>query len=923
MSSSTSGKDLDDSPAEKAEQHEGYTLRDLRRLVRAMLPRYGRLLSREERAALCSFEQLSLRSQQLYARLLSRKWPQWVSLDGLGARYRELGEEEARQAAAELAAPPLAEAGGLTRQRAAQECEGAELGGSARGAESLQAILERLEEDNAAASATREESPLAPWLLDTATETAATLLRRPLDERASPAKENYGTLLLGALPAPELRRLGRGLGVADVGSGSGRRGAKSRLLARLCDAARQQHVLQLGPKPGRTACTTEARLIEQALRCGRWVCAAPTPGRSALAALGELFRLETSGVADSSYVVFSTRWPEFGFQPENAAPPLFMTRSALDTFLAARSLVAGLEGLQEHERPSLERASTEAATAEAELRKALVAVGHDGFEAAKFRDPFRRRFTAAWCYAEALHHAVMSSPAVGDDESLRATKVRQLRLLLSCRLCTSRRGRWYAELAKEVSRSEGAAAALEVAAEGLAEGEAAPVTARVAVDLTCELASSQEAADTESPEMSFGELPMLARDARWDLARRCRALANRAAGGCRGRGGRASCAWQKLLRDTKAARQKAEGGDDGGRWLPRLVLRLIEEEEKAAGAVRSVSAATLGLPQVGPAPEASGGKVTGGRRRMFDGFHLEELTVEELALQFYFSKEGGNFCCGIHCEGSLLRDLFGILLFHQLFNGSVPGAFASAFQDAPLDLGTEAFYPCRAASLENRLRELASMSGSTLAQEVRSCFAALHGTRIRGVRWERYEGPSGVFVHGASHASVSTASTEDDATKACASGDTDEQSTRPDSTASQMGRRVLWTQRSTVKEVPPTDRDLGAAAGAIGGRAVATALRLLCEDYNSAGLPDLLLWSWQGGSAPRARFSEVKSERDSLSRRQRLWLTTLRNAGVEAEVCHLRDGPVQEGSTGKRSAGGAQRGVARRQRGSEGSSEGF
>lgn len=88
----------------------------------------------------CCFEQrtLSLSAQQLYARLLSRKWPQWVSCDGLGSRrgvhiivnwydwygvisisagrcrishksccqrYRELGEEEAKVAAAELVNP--------------------------------------------------------------------------------------------------------------------------------------------------------------------------------------------------------------------------------------------------------------------------------------------------------------------------------------------------------------------------------------------------------------------------------------------------------------------------------------------------------------------------------------------------------------------------------------------------------------------------------------------------------------------------------------------------------------------------------------------------------------------------------------------------------------------------------------------------
>lgn len=38
------------------------------------------------------------------------------------------------------------------------------------------------------------------------------------------------------------------------------------------------------------------------------------------------------------------------------------------------------------------------------------------------------------------------------------------------------------------------------------------------------------------------------------------------------------------------------------------------------------------------------------------GFRLEELTVEELAMQHYL---GNGFQCGIHCEGAVLRDLPG------------------------------------------------------------------------------------------------------------------------------------------------------------------------------------------------------------------------------------------------------------------------
>ncbi|CAE7183169.1 PAFAH2, partial [Symbiodinium necroappetens] len=119
-----------------------------------------------------------------------------------------------------------------------------------------------------------------------------------------------------------------------------------------------------------------------------------------------------------------------------------------------------------------------------------------------------------------------------------------------------------------------------------------------------------------------------------------------------------------------------EGGDDCGKWLPKLVSRLIAEENAATGHVQILCAARIGLPQVAP---PANGKGTG-QRRMFDGFHLEELTVEQLAMQHYFSSEGGAFQCGIHCEGSILRDLFGILMFDELFDCSVADAFVSSFQ---------------------------------------------------------------------------------------------------------------------------------------------------------------------------------------------------------------------------------------------------
>ncbi|CAJ1409537.1 unnamed protein product [Effrenium voratum] len=753
------------------------------RVLDRALPRYGQLLTPKEVAALRNFTRLSLPARQLLARLLTRKWPQWVPMDNLGARYRELGVAEAQAAAAELAG---------TSVRSEVPGEGSD----------WSRYLAELPAD--------QEDP-SPWLLDTASETAASLLQTPLPTK----EENLGRLLLQALPAAELRRMGRGLGMGNS-KGGGQRGAKGKLLAQVCEAARQQR-----PLIAESTENSEAHLVSEALTLGRRLCLAPCPGRAALGVLSELFRLESCGAPEVSYVLFTTRWPDFPFK--EPAPPLFQDRSSLDAFLDARALVAGLQDFQ---RPTLASAEEDAQRAEERLQKALALEGN-AFEAAKFQDPFRRRFTAAWCYAEALHHAVLGSPAVGAHQALQLAKIRRLRLLLSCRLSPSKRGRWYAELAKELSRREGPRAALALSAAGLLEG--AP-QAPAPVDLTSDGASQEDC-----------RLEALPRDARWDLARRCRALAKK----CDGLGPR----WRRALD------QVADGG-----WLPELVVRLIEEEESAAGPIRNLSAGKLALPQVGA-----------GHRRMFDGFLLEELTVEELAMQHYFSQEGGGFQCGVHCEGAILRDLFAILLFDQMFDCSVEGAFVSAFQDAPLDLGTEAFYPSRITSIERRLAEIANMLPGELAAEVTRKMIQHQGVRLRGVRWDRYE-EGGVFLSDAPKPEDPEGPEAQDATKTPAT------------------RRLLCTSG----EVPCGDRSLGACAGALGGRVLAAALRLLCEDYNSSGLPDLLLWCWHGGRGIRARFVEVKSERDTLARRQRLWLWTLRGAGAEAEVCHVRDGPVQE-----------------------------
>merc|ERR1712137_117022 len=105
-------------------------------------------------------------------------------------------------------------------------------------------------------------------------------------------------------------------------------------------------------------------------------------------------------------------------------------------------------------------------------------------------------------------------------------------------------------------------------------GESTPLSAIVAFDLTGDDESQGALIDNRT---SAEALPLLPREARWDLARRCRALAGKLAAPASSRG------WQKQVRECPAAQEKAAGTDDGGRWLPALVLRLLDEHARSTG----------------------------------------------------------------------------------------------------------------------------------------------------------------------------------------------------------------------------------------------------------------------------------------------------------------------------------------------------
>ncbi|KIJ16849.1 hypothetical protein PAXINDRAFT_98635 [Paxillus involutus ATCC 200175] len=144
-----------------------------------------------------------------------------------------------------------------------------------------------------------------------------------------------------------------------------------------------------------------------------------------------------------------------------------------------------------------------------------------------------------------------------------------------------------------------------------------------------------------------------------------------------------------------------------------------------------------------PAKAESSSKATPNSRRksmtdeqkgksIWAGRNGEEFTVEALALQRY-EEQGYK---GVHCETRVIAMLFGLLFWDIIF-ASVPGAFETAYQTAPLDIAEDSFYHSRKDLMEKRLSDIAAGEAVNLIRGVDSMHRP-SGTWCVGVRWDLF-----------------------------------------------------------------------------------------------------------------------------------------------------------------------------------------
>ena len=89
-----------------------------------------------------------------------------------------------------------------------------------------------------------------------------------------------------------------------------------------------------------------------------------------------------------------------------------------------------------------------------------------------------------------------------------------------------------------------------------------------------------------------------------------------------------------------------------------------------------------------------------------------------------------------HSEGSIVSTIFGLLFWDILFS-SVPGAFETPYQSAPLDIATECFFFARRKEIEDRLREIEEGKAPEILAHTDENFRE-NNTMCVGVRWREF-----------------------------------------------------------------------------------------------------------------------------------------------------------------------------------------
>ncbi|KDN45269.1 hypothetical protein K437DRAFT_268448 [Tilletiaria anomala UBC 951] len=284
------------------------------------------------------------------------------------------------------------------------------------------------------------------------------------------------------------------------------------------------------------------------------------------------------------------------------------------------------------------------------------------------------------------------------------------------------------------------------------------------------------------------------------------------------------------------------------------------------------------------------------------GLDGQPCRVEALCLQHY-AMQGFK---GYHSEGGVLVMLY-VLLMWDIIYQPIEGAFETAYQNAPLDINTDAFAVSRGADIRQRLHRIQNDGGLDLIRETDERERP-RKTWAVGCRWDTYPLKDLLEIAeclgGYSLSVICQVFSEE--WEHCSSG-------LPD--------LCIWRHRNHLEEQESKGDELQEAAldaEASSDSPVDFSASLASATAPAVALPPLQTESTRdrkrrptaGGALrafkPRVRFVEVKGPGDHLRENQKLWIDLLLRAGVEVQVAYVVEHEkAAQGGGGAGSASGS------------------
>ena len=220
--------------------------------------------------------------------------------------------------------------------------------------------------------------------------------------------------------------------------------------------------------------------------------------------------------------------------------------------------------------------------------------------------------------------------------------------------------------------------------------------------------------------------------------------------------------------------------------------------------------------------------------KMNDGKFSKTDTVEKYALRYYKNNENLK---GVIGENKIIRALYFLLLWEEIFDDEIPLVFQSKYQDAPLDFFEKDFYINRKNKIDQKLEKIKKYKKEELIAHIKTIYQIKKGIKNPCVSWDSFLNSENILIK---------------------------------------------------------------AGIAFGPEKLVEIFKVILNNgykYVKRGIPDLFLWKenniikfmdYYYAEENSIKLVEVKSAKDKLSNEQKFWIKTFYEKGINVEILYVK-----------------------------------